>query len=692
MDVFAGIFTVAPAGNGASVSPDAAITEGVPAGGVGNGTGESTGPVASVGAFEQLLAAASALQADGVSDIDVAAEIRLSSADSVVAAEAFSLHEFPVFNSFLAVANVTNLAESTGTKADGDADIIGSALESLRELLRDVEALTDDGESNLPLDVHGAGLTSFESESSDGEFAFVEDLGTEIAFIADGSELQIGAMSSHSGDAIADGLSSVLEIVQEATSELAPRDLESEAKSLDTLQAAAAFVSPPSLFEFNGSSAQSVSIENGFPPADNAVDVSSFSLSSDRAFTVGVPGVDVITSESSQEVLTFDTPSAVPGTASVSVGAEPVPEIPRSENTGPGNSAVGVVADNQPVTVAAAVSAVQPLVTPGTETRPPSVIEPVAPLSNTSETSQLVSSDTAANAAFESTTGSIATATAAQVVGTEAASNTNSTPVVAANSISAAVDNEDATSGDSDSSVAAIDSSEQVESIDGSDRTSFRDTIFNVVHALRSINQSSQADTGAVGSIEAATDAPVVDGEGSPLNSISGGGEKSNVAGEMTARPAPPLTTQVLTALVQNLSTVINETPNSLTLRLDPPELGEVDVEFTRSDEGVAVRVTARESVTMEMLLSRGGEIERMLRNQDADMVKVEFSSPDSDGRDDSSGTQFGAGQSGNPNQQNQDASIFDLNGQNTIGDNEARDTSGQPRRRDDRSRVRIRA
>jgi hypothetical protein len=99
-----------------------------------------------------------------------------------------------------------------------------------------------------------------------------------------------------------------------------------------------------------------------------------------------------------------------------------------------------------------------------------------------------------------------------------------------------------------------------------------------------------------------------------------------------------PLTTQVLTALAQRLSSVVGQTADSLTLRLDPPELGEVEVQFQRLDDGITIRVTAKESVTMEMLMSRGAEIEKLLRSQNPEVQRIELHHPDSPG-------EFGFGQ-----------------------------------------------
>ena len=104
---------------------------------------------------------------------------------------------------------------------------------------------------------------------------------------------------------------------------------------------------------------------------------------------------------------------------------------------------------------------------------------------------------------------------------------------------------------------------------------------------------------------------------------------QDTVFSETTASAAPatsvPLTTQLLTSLAQTLSTVTTSEPEQLTLRLDPPELGELEVQFRSTDDGIHVRVGAREGVTMEMLLARSHEIERLLRGQDLDISKLEI-------------------------------------------------------------------
>jgi Flagellar hook-length control protein FliK len=68
---------------------------------------------------------------------------------------------------------------------------------------------------------------------------------------------------------------------------------------------------------------------------------------------------------------------------------------------------------------------------------------------------------------------------------------------------------------------------------------------------------------------------------------------------------------------------------DTITVQLDPPDLGEMVIELSKSKEGLSVRVTAREAVTMDMLLARGSEIESQLRSEKMDLRSLEFLSPD---------------------------------------------------------------
>lgn len=84
----------------------------------------------------------------------------------------------------------------------------------------------------------------------------------------------------------------------------------------------------------------------------------------------------------------------------------------------------------------------------------------------------------------------------------------------------------------------------------------------------------------------------------------------------------------------------------SLSVRLDPPELGEMTIQLSKTDEGLAVRVTAREAVTMDMLFTRGQDIESQLRGQNMNLKSLEFR------REDKSNSGFSQGE-GQRQQQN---------------------------------------
>lgn len=103
-------------------------------------------------------------------------------------------------------------------------------------------------------------------------------------------------------------------------------------------------------------------------------------------------------------------------------------------------------------------------------------------------------------------------------------------------------------------------------------------------------------------------------------------GNPSNVLTDgFSAGLSMPLSSQLSTAVVLLLRNEAASRDSSMTVRLDPPELGELTIHLSRSDDGIAVRVTAREPVTMDMLLARGEEIQDRLRGQDIDLSGIEF-------------------------------------------------------------------
>jgi flagellar hook-length control protein FliK len=119
---------------------------------------------------------------------------------------------------------------------------------------------------------------------------------------------------------------------------------------------------------------------------------------------------------------------------------------------------------------------------------------------------------------------------------------------------------------------------------------------------------------------------------GSSMTGLSGvvsGG--AGLAETVSAEIRQPLTAQISRAVyeyVQRQGAGGNEN-TSMTLRLDPPTLGELVISLSQTAEGIAVRVTAREPVTMDMLLARGQEIESQLKSQDLNLAGVEFLNAD---------------------------------------------------------------
>lgn len=196
-------------------------------------------------------------------------------------------------------------------------------------------------------------------------------------------------------------------------------------------------------------------------------------------------------------------------------------------------------------------------------------------------------------------------------------------------------------------------------------------------------NPSLQTDAASFGDSTSSSPSPAVPQLSAQTESPAVATSLSNA--NFTSQP---LTTQVLTALAQRLSSVVEQTADSLTLRLDPPELGEVDVQFQRLDDGITIRVTAKEAVTMEMLMSRGAEIERLLRNQNPDVQKFEFHHPNANGE-----SNFGE----SANQSSRRDAEARHNGSNIDGNQHNGSADDQPvaakvRRDDGTARSRIRA
>lgn len=119
-----------------------------------------------------------------------------------------------------------------------------------------------------------------------------------------------------------------------------------------------------------------------------------------------------------------------------------------------------------------------------------------------------------------------------------------------------------------------------------------------------------------------------------------------DLAASISAEIRQPLTSQVSQAIMDHVERNGVRQNDSLSVRLDPPELGEMTIQLSKTHEGLAVRVTAREAVTMDMLFARGQEIESQLRSQHMNLKSLEFQ------RTDMSSSGFSHGQ-GQPQQQN---------------------------------------
>ena len=113
----------------------------------------------------------------------------------------------------------------------------------------------------------------------------------------------------------------------------------------------------------------------------------------------------------------------------------------------------------------------------------------------------------------------------------------------------------------------------------------------------------------------------------------------SDLAVSISSEMRQPLSNQVSQAIMEHIERNGARQNDSLTVRLDPPELGEMTIELSKTHEGLAVRVTAREAVTMDMLFARGQEIESHLRGQQMNLKSLEFLPADM------SGNQFSQGQ-----------------------------------------------
>ena len=146
--------------------------------------------------------------------------------------------------------------------------------------------------------------------------------------------------------------------------------------------------------------------------------------------------------------------------------------------------------------------------------------------------------------------------------------------------------------------------------------------------ADRTSNQSGSRDDGQLLSNVGHTSSPGSDGA-----QYSSSGAVAmylpDLTTSVTSEMRQPLSSQVSRAVIEHLERHTTAESETLTVQLDPQDLGEMVIELSKSKEGLAVRVTAREAVTMDMLLARGSEIENQLREEKMELRSLEFLSPD---------------------------------------------------------------
>jgi flagellar hook-length control protein FliK len=142
----------------------------------------------------------------------------------------------------------------------------------------------------------------------------------------------------------------------------------------------------------------------------------------------------------------------------------------------------------------------------------------------------------------------------------------------------------------------------------------------------RSSSNSAESELTAIGGTQTNSDAARTAAAGATgaTTAIS----PSEFTSTTTNEVRQPLSSQVSQAVLEHFENQSAQKSDALTVRLDPPELGEMVIEISRANDGLAVRVTAREPVTMDMLLARGREIEVQLRGGKMDLSSLEFLSP----------------------------------------------------------------
>jgi len=114
-----------------------------------------------------------------------------------------------------------------------------------------------------------------------------------------------------------------------------------------------------------------------------------------------------------------------------------------------------------------------------------------------------------------------------------------------------------------------------------------------------------------------------------------------------------------------------------------------MEVRFRQSEQGVELRLTARAPVTLQMLLSRGDEISRVLSGLDIDLSKLEIAGEeDFRGGDESTSFEHRSSHHSDAEQQEQAAAAE----QQSEGNGREQRPGGIRPRRQDHTHSRIRA
>ena len=112
-----------------------------------------------------------------------------------------------------------------------------------------------------------------------------------------------------------------------------------------------------------------------------------------------------------------------------------------------------------------------------------------------------------------------------------------------------------------------------------------------------------------------------------------------------------PVTAQITGSVLRALHTTAQaaeQRDRTLTIRLDPPELGTLTIQLKSTGSGMDVHLDAADPVTAEMLSSRIPEIESALRNRDVPLHRIQMNEPGTAfGSSTSTGQQPGNGSAG---------------------------------------------